>query len=117
MNLQRKTRQIQRGDIYCADLSPVVGSEQGGNRPVLVIQNNTGNHFSPTVIAAAITGHTKRDRPVSYTHLDVYKRQLCGRNIRRSSSGLENIWEPVKRYRRRRYGNHLSSQRGETCLR
>ena len=62
MNLQRKTRQIQRGDIYCADLSPVVGSERGGNRPVLVIQNNTGNHFSPTVIAAAITGHTKRDR-------------------------------------------------------
>lgn len=75
MNLQRKTRQIQRGDIYCADLSPVVGSEQGGNRPVLVIQNNTGNHFSPTVIAAAITGHTKRDRPPTHVRIN---HSTCG---------------------------------------
>ena len=75
MNLQRKTRQIQRGDIYCADLSPVVGSEQGGNRPVLVIQNNTGNHFSPTVIAAAITGHTKRDRQPTHVRIN---HSTCG---------------------------------------
>lgn len=47
---------IQRGDIYCADLTPVVGSEQGGFRPVLILQNNIGNEHSPTVIAAAITG-------------------------------------------------------------
>lgn len=46
---------IKRGEIYCADLDPVVGSEQGGIRPVLVIQNNRGNRFSPTVIVAAIT--------------------------------------------------------------
>ncbi|MBT1021577.1 type II toxin-antitoxin system PemK/MazF family toxin, partial [Enterococcus faecium] len=46
---------VKRGDIYFADLSPVVGSEQGGTRPVLVIQNNLGNHFSPTIIVAAIT--------------------------------------------------------------
>lgn len=46
---------IKRGDIYFADLSPVVGSEQGGTRPVLIIQNNLGNHFSPTIIVAAIT--------------------------------------------------------------
>ena len=46
---------IKRGDIYYADLSPVVGSEQGGVRPVLIVQNNVGNRFSPTVIAAAIT--------------------------------------------------------------
>ncbi|NLJ30352.1 MAG: type II toxin-antitoxin system PemK/MazF family toxin [Clostridiales bacterium] len=46
---------IRRGDIYYADLSPVVGSEQGGVRPVLIVQNNIGNRFSPTVIAAAIT--------------------------------------------------------------
>lgn len=46
---------IRRGDIYYADLSPVVGSEQGGVRPVLIIQNDVGNRFSPTVIAAAIT--------------------------------------------------------------
>ena len=46
---------VKRGDIYYADLSPVVGSEQGGVRPVLIIQNDTGNRYSPTVIAAAIT--------------------------------------------------------------
>lgn len=46
---------VRRGDIYYADLSPVVGSEQGGMRPVLIIQNDTGNRHSPTVIAAAIT--------------------------------------------------------------
>lgn len=46
---------IKRGDIYYADLSPVVGSEQGGVRPVLIVQNDVGNKFSPTVIAAAIT--------------------------------------------------------------
>ena len=46
---------IRRGDIYYADLSPVVGSEQGGVRPVLIVQNDIGNRFSPTVIAAAIT--------------------------------------------------------------
>ncbi len=46
---------VKRGDIYYADLSPVVGSEQGGMRPVLIVQNDTGNKHSPTVIAAAIT--------------------------------------------------------------
>ena len=46
---------IRRGDLFYADLNPVVGSEQGGIRPVLVIQNDVGNHFSPTVVAAAIT--------------------------------------------------------------
>lgn len=44
MDIRTKTRRIHRGDIYYADLSPVVGSEQGGSRPVLMIQNNTGNH-------------------------------------------------------------------------
>lgn len=55
--------EIKRGDIYYADLNPTVGCEQGGIRPVLIIQNNTGNHFSPTVIAAAITGRRKKDMP------------------------------------------------------
>ena len=50
-----KSVNIRRGDIYYADLSPVVGSEQGGVRPVLIVQNDVGNRFSPTVIAAAIT--------------------------------------------------------------
>ena len=51
---------IKRGDIYYADLSPVVGSEQGGVRPVLIVQNNVGNRFSPTVIAAAITSRQSK---------------------------------------------------------
>lgn len=70
MDIRTKTRRIHRGDIYYADLSPVVGSEQGGSRPVLIIQNNTGNHFSPTVIAAAITGYTKRDRQPTHVRID-----------------------------------------------
>lgn len=51
---------IKRGDIYYADLSPVVGSEQGGVRPVLIVQNNVGNKYSPTVIAAAITSQQSK---------------------------------------------------------
>lgn len=55
---------IRRGDVYLADLSPVQGSEQGGVRPVVIIQNDTGNKYSPTVIVAAITeGLIKRKYP------------------------------------------------------
>lgn len=53
---------VRRGDIYYADLSPVVGSEQGGIRPVLIVQNDVGNRFSPTVIAAAITSQTDKTK-------------------------------------------------------
>ena len=53
---------VKRGDIFYADLSPVVGSEQGGTRPVLIVQNDTGNKHSPTVIAAAITSQTGKAR-------------------------------------------------------
>lgn len=60
---------VKRGDIYYADLSPVVGSEQGGVRPVLIVQNDVGNRYSPTVIAAAITSqHDKAKLP---THIEV----------------------------------------------
>lgn len=52
---------IRRGDLFYADLNPVVGSEQGGIRPVLVVQNNVGNHFSPTVVAAAITSRKAKN--------------------------------------------------------
>ena len=51
---------IKRGDMYYADLSPVIGSEQGGIRPVLIIQNDIGNRYSPTVIAAAITSQQEK---------------------------------------------------------
>jgi mRNA interferase MazF len=54
-------KNIQRGDIFYADLSPVVGSEQGGVRPVLILQNNVGNRHSPTVIVCAITGRTEKN--------------------------------------------------------
>lgn len=61
---------IRRGDIFYADLSPVIGSEQGGLRPVLIVQNDVGNKYSPTVIAAAITSRmTKSKLP---THIDVF---------------------------------------------
>ncbi len=58
---------VKRGEIYYADLSPVVGSEQGGVRPVLVVQNDVGNRYSPTVIAAAIT--SKLDKAKLPTHI------------------------------------------------
>ncbi|MBQ8345460.1 MAG: type II toxin-antitoxin system PemK/MazF family toxin [Clostridia bacterium] len=61
---------VKRGDIYYADLSPVVGSEQGGLRPVLIIQNDVGNRYSPTVIAAAITSRMSKTKLP--THIDIY---------------------------------------------
>ena len=60
---------IKRGDIYYADLSPVVGSEQGGLRPVLIVQNDVGNKYSPTVIAAAITSRIGKTKLP--THIDI----------------------------------------------
>ena len=60
---------VHRGDIYYADLSPVVGSEQGGVRPVLIVQNDVGNKFSPTVIAAALT--SQQDKANLPTHIEV----------------------------------------------
>ena len=65
---------VKRGDIYYADLSPVVGSEQGGLRPVLIIQNDVGNKYSPTVIAAAIT--SRRGKTRLPTHIDIYADQV-----------------------------------------
>lgn len=73
---------IKRGDIYYADLSPVVGSEQGGLRPVLIIQNDVGNRYSPTVIVAAITSRLGKTRLP--THIDVY----CGHNGSAGEMGL-----------------------------
>ena len=61
---------IKRGYLYYADLSPVVGSEQGGVRPVLIIQNDLGNKYSPTVIAAAITSQTNKTKLPTHIELD-----------------------------------------------
>jgi len=68
---------IRRGDIFFADLSPVVGSEQGGTRPVLVLQNNIGNQYSPTTIVAAVTSQISKAKLP--THVEVTSK----------SSGLE----------------------------
>ena len=61
---------VKRGDMFYADLSPVVGSEQGGIRPVLIIQNDTGNKYSPTVIAAAITSQLNKSKLPTHIELD-----------------------------------------------
>ena len=63
---------VKRGEIYYADLSPVVGSEQGGIRPVLIVQNNVGNRYSPTVIAAAIT--SQQNKAKMPTHIELTAR-------------------------------------------
>ena len=67
--------EVHRGEVYYADLSPVVGSEQGGVRPVLIIQNEIGNRHSPTVIAAAIT--SRQDKNRLPTHISV-RAERCG---------------------------------------
>lgn len=80
-------RSIQRGDIYFANLSPVIGSEQGGTRPVLILQNNTGNRCSSTVIVAAITGHIKDNHLPTHVILNP---TTCGLTYR-STVLLEQI--------------------------
>ncbi|MBQ8080043.1 MAG: type II toxin-antitoxin system PemK/MazF family toxin [Oscillospiraceae bacterium] len=66
---------VKRGEIYYADLSPVVGSEQGGVRPVLIVQNDVGNRHSPTVIAAAITSRLDKAKLPTHISLDA---TTCG---------------------------------------
>ncbi len=65
---------IKRGELYYADLSPVVGSEQGGVRPVLIVQNDTGNKYSPTIIAAAITSQMNKARLP--THIEISAKEF-----------------------------------------
>ncbi|MBR1393130.1 MAG: type II toxin-antitoxin system PemK/MazF family toxin [Ruminococcus sp.] len=91
---------VHRGEIYYADLSPVVGSEQGGLRPVLIIQNDVGNKYSPTVIAAAITSRLEKSRMP--THIRVTG-SSCGLS-RDSIVLLEQIRTLDKRRLRERMG-------------
>ena len=91
---------MKRGDIYYADLSPVVGSEQGGVRPVLIVQNDIGNRYSPTVIAAAITSQTGKAKLP--THIS-----LTGRDVGLSKDSivlLEQIRTIDKRRLREKMG-------------
>ena len=68
--------QVKRGDIYYADLSPVVGSEQGGIRPVLIIQNDVGNRYSPTVICAAMTSRMNKAKLPTHIEIDSRRCQI-----------------------------------------
>lgn len=92
---------IKRGEIYYADLSPVVGSEQGGVRPVLIVQNDVGNKFSPTVIAAAIT--SQRFKTQLPTHIQV-NADNCGLS-KDSIVLLEQVRTLDKRRLREKMGN------------
>ena len=92
---------VRRGDIYYADLSPVVGSEQGGVRPVLIVQNDTGNRYSPTVIAAAITSQTGKAKLP--THIDLPVEESCGLS-RDSVVLLEQVRTLDKKRLRERMG-------------
>jgi mRNA interferase MazF len=96
---------VRRGDIFYADLSPVVGSEQGGVRPVLIVQNDVGNKHSPTVIAAAIT--SQRDKTKLPTHIELHSHG-CGLS-RDSVVLLEQIRTLDKRRLKEKMG-HLDEQ-------
>lgn len=73
--------QVKRGDIFYADLSPVIGSEQGGIRPVLVVQNDVGNKFSPTVICAAITSKINKAKLPTHVEIDAAEYELVKNSV------------------------------------
>ena len=119
---------VRRGDIFYADLSPVVGSEQGGLRPVLIIQNDVGNRYSPTVIAAAIT--SRMGKPKLPTHIDIYAdrvglskdsvilleqiRTLDKRRLREKMGHLdEDVMAEVNNAIAVSFGLHEGTRRGE----
>lgn len=93
---------VHRGDIFYADLSPVVGSEQGGIRPVLIVQNDVGNRFSPTVIAAAIT--SQKDKARLPTHIQLHSTNNESGLARDSIVLLEQIRTLDKRRLKERMG-------------
>lgn len=72
---------VKRGDIFYADLSPVIGSEQGGIRPVLVVQNDIGNKFSPTVICAAITSKINKAKLPTHVEIDANQYELVKNSV------------------------------------
>ncbi len=90
---------VKRGDIFYADLSPVVGSEQGGTRPVLIVQNDTGNKHSPTVIAAAITSQTNKAKLP--THIE-----LNGREVGLTKNSVV-LLEQIRTIDKRRLREHM----------
>ena len=96
---------IKRGDIYYADLSPVVGSEQGGLRPVLIIQNDIGNRYSPTVIAAAITSRMGKTKLP--THIDIHADRV---GLAKDSVILMEQIRTIDKRRLREHMGHLDEK-------
>ena len=96
-------RQIMRGELYYADLSPVVGSEQGGMRPILILQNNIGNKYSPTVVVAAITSRLEKKQLL--THV-----RLGSAHLKRDSIVL---LEQIRTIDKRRLCEYIGSVTGE----
>ena len=98
--------QVKRGDIYYADLSPVVGSEQGGIRPVLIIQNDVGNRYSPTVICAAITSRMNKAKLPTHIEIDSRRCQI----MKDSVIPLEQI-RTIDKQRLKDMIGHLDKER------
>jgi mRNA interferase MazF len=96
---------VKRGDVYYANLSPVVGSEQGGHRPVLVIQNDVGNKYSPTVIVAAITSQISKAKLP--THVEVNAKQ---HNLEKDSVILLEQMRTIDKRRLKEKITHLSEE-------
>lgn len=94
---------VKRGDIYYANLSPVVGSEQGGHRPVLVIQNDVGNKYSPTVIVGAITSQISKAKLP--THVEINAKQY---NLEKDSVVLLEQLRTIDKRRLKEKVTHLS---------
>jgi len=99
------TMTVRRGDIYYADLSPVVGSEQGGVRPVLVIQNDVGNKFSPTIIVSAIT--SQLDKARLPTHIEIAGEKY---GLSKNSVVLLEQVRTIDKRRLREKAGHLDEQ-------
>ena len=96
---------VKRGEIYYADLSPVVGSEQGGIRPVLIVQNDVGNKHSPTVIAAAITSQKEKAKLPTHISLNA---SSCG--LAKDSIVLLEQIRTIDKKRLREKTGHLDSE-------
>ncbi len=97
-------RTIKRGDIFYADLSPAVGSEQGGIRPVIVVQNNVGNYYSPTVIVAVLTSKSKKKLP---THISIRSGEG---NIAVDSTVLLEQLRTIDKFRLQKYIGSITNE-------
>ncbi|MDO5557117.1 MAG: type II toxin-antitoxin system PemK/MazF family toxin [Clostridia bacterium] len=96
---------VKRGDMFYADLSPVVGSEQGGVRPVLIIQNDVGNKYSPTVIAAAITSQVGKNKLP--THIEI---EACDNGLKAESVVLTEQIRTIDKSRLKEKIGHIDDE-------